>query len=84
MAQTRACRSSYALEKGGEGRMIKYEDECVGCVSIGLPCLGSGCPNLHVPHTYCDECGEEARLYEYDGEELCIDCIERRLKPVYE
>lgn len=62
--------------------MIKYEDECVGCSALGLPCYGITCPNRNVPHLYCDECGEEAELYEFDGEELCLDCIEKRLTKV--
>lgn len=53
--------------------MIKYEDECVDC---GKPCLGDSCPNRKVPHTYCDECGDEAdELRELDGEQLCTACL---------
>lgn len=59
--------------------MIQYENECVCC---DLPCTGDGCPNRHVPHYYCDECGEETKLYEFDGEQLCIKCVENRLDPV--
>lgn len=62
--------------------MVKYENECVGCTSIGLHCIGSSCRNRNVPHFYCDECGEEKELYEFDGEQLCISCIQRRLEPV--
>ena len=57
------------------------ENECVGCPpEIG--CLGSSCPNLNVVHYYCDECEEEAQLYHYNGQELCIDCIEKSLEKV--
>ena len=63
--------------KGEE--MVIYEDECVGCRSDFGNCLGGMCPNRNVPHCYCDECKDEADLYEFDGEELCIDCIEKRL-----
>lgn len=52
--------------------MIKYENDCVGC---DLPCLGSSCPNRNVPHYYCDECGDETTLYDYDGEQLCSSCL---------
>ncbi len=53
--------------------MVKYENECVSC---GLPCLGSGCPNRHVRRLYCDDCQEETdKLYQYDGKELCLDCL---------
>ena len=39
--------------------MIIYEDECVGCSSLGLPCYGSACPNRNVPYVFCDECGDD-------------------------
>lgn len=59
--------------------MVKYENECVCC---DLPCMGTSCPNRNVPHYYCDDCGEEDTLYEFDGEELCINCIKNRLTEV--
>lgn len=62
--------------------MVVYENECCDCAVPGYPCRGSACPLRHVPHYYCDECGDETELYEYDGEQLCIDCIEKRLEPV--
>lgn len=56
--------------------MIKYEDECVGCSDMGLPCRGSSCPNRSVKRLYCDKCGEESdRLYIFDGEQLCGECL---------
>lgn len=59
--------------------MKRLENECVDC---GLPCLGNSCPNRNVPRFYCDDCGDEAQLYDFDGEELCISCIEKRLDKV--
>ena len=59
--------------------MIKKENECVDC---GLPCLGSSCPNRNVIHIYCDKCGDEGKIYHYDGEHLCISCIEETLEEV--
>lgn len=59
--------------------MIKKENECVDC---GLPCLGSSCPNRNVIRIYCDKCGDEGKIYHYDGEHLCISCIEETLKEV--
>lgn len=59
--------------------MIKYENECVDC---GLPCIGDRCKYRNVPRLYCDQCGEESELYHYDGEELCLDCIKKRLEKV--
>lgn len=59
--------------------MIKYENDCVSC---GQSCIGSACPHCRVAHFYCDECEEETDIYHFDGEELCIDCIESRLDKV--
>lgn len=59
--------------------MVRYENDCVDC---GLPCLGESCPNRNVPHYYCDVCGDETQLYEYEGQQLCIVCIERMLPKV--
>jgi len=59
--------------------VIKKENECVDC---GLPCLGSSCPNRNVIRIYCDKCGDEGKIYHYDGEHLCISCIEETLKEV--
>lgn len=55
-----------------------------GCVDCGLPCLGNSCPHRNEVAYYCDECGEETDLYYFEDEELCIDCIESRLKKVNE
>lgn len=59
--------------------MIKYESNCVGCTSIGLHCMGQGCPNHgKVPVPYCEHCGHEIdidEVYEVDGEHLCEDCL---------
>ena len=57
--------------------MIQYEDECCDCATPGYPCLGASCPNRNVPHYYCDDCGDEADIYEFEGDQLCINCIER-------
>lgn len=63
--------------------MVKYENECCDCAVPAYPCMGESCPNRNVPHYYCDECGEEPYdLYEFDGQQLCIDCIKKRLKVV--
>lgn len=56
--------------------MVRYENQCIGCTSMGLPCMGSTCPNLNVPVYYCDKCDEELdEIYEVDGEELCEECL---------
>lgn len=62
--------------------MRKTEDECVGCTSLGLSCIGAGCPNRNVTRLYCDKCGIETDLYYFDGQELCLDCIEESLERV--
>ena len=59
--------------------MHKIEDECVNC---GLYCLGSNCPNRNVVRYYCDHCGCEDKLYYYDGEELCKECLLKNFEVV--
>ena len=54
-----------------------YEDDCVGCDY----CIN--CGKKHAKYYICDECKEYVDdLYEYDGEELCIDCVKERLPRV--
>ena len=55
--------------------MRKVENECVSCIDIGLYCLGMRCPNRKVVRFYCDRCGCEEKLYRYEDEELCRDCL---------
>lgn len=65
--------------------MVRYENECVGCRDLGLPCLGSTCPNRNVPHFECDECREDFspdELYDADGQMLCADCILARYQKI--
>lgn len=62
--------------------MIKYENECVGCPPE-MGCLGSACPYRDVPYLYCDICDEDVdELYEYEGKQVCADCILKSLKKV--
>jgi hypothetical protein len=61
--------------------MIVIENHCVDCPKE-MGCLGDSCPYMNVPHYYCDKCKEEEKLYHYDGEQLCINCIEKRLEEV--
>lgn len=56
---------------------IKYESQCVSC---GFPCRYEDCRNYRVKVLICDDCGEEFDvLYQFDGEELCGDCVLKRL-----
>lgn len=57
--------------------MIVYENECCGCAVPSYPCLGDSCKNRHVPHYYCDKCGQEFdELYDFDGDaQLCAECL---------
>ena len=55
--------------------MVKYENECVGCPPE-MGCLGDSCPNRNVMHLYCDKFQDDVEvLYDYDGEELCEECL---------
>lgn len=66
--------------------MKKYENDCCDCAAPGYPCIGSQCHRRHVPHWYCDECGEECdpkALYVTEKcEELCIDCLLSKFQTV--
>lgn len=62
--------------------MIKVENECCDCATASYPCLGDACHLRHVEHFYCDDCGDETTLYDFDGEQLCIYCIEKRLEVI--
>ena len=62
--------------------MKVYENDCVSC---DLPCID--CGRRRSPHWYCDQCEEEYqpdRLYDYDGEDLCKDCLATRFQTVEE
>ena len=52
--------------------MIVVENECVDC---GLPCIGSSCKYFSVSRYYCDQCKDENVLYEFDGQQLCMECL---------
>ena len=54
--------------------MKKIEDECVGCPPE-MGCVGNRCPYKNVVRFYCDRCGSEEKLYHYENEELCLDCL---------
>lgn len=60
---------------------MKYTvSECVNC---DLPCIYEACPYYEVTIYKCDSCGEEnITLYEYDGVEICIECIKKQLSVV--
>lgn len=56
--------------------MLRFENDCVGCPEE-WGCIGDTCRYRHVPTLYCDKCGEESEtLYEFDGKDICIDCLE--------
>lgn len=59
--------------------MKRVENECVDC---GLPCLGSSCPYRNVIRFYCDRCGEEVKLYHYNSEEICGECLLKEFEVV--
>lgn len=59
--------------------MRRIESDCMGCDMI---CIHRACPYYEVEYFYCDECHDNATLYEWDGRELCIDCIRKELTVV--
>lgn len=62
--------------------MTAYENDCCDCATESYPCMGNACKNRNVPHYYCDECGDETKLYEFEGEDLCTNCVLKRLDVV--
>lgn len=54
--------------------MRRYVNNCVGCPPE-RGCLGSACPKRRVLEISCDECGDDGEIFDYDGQELCRDCL---------
>lgn len=53
--------------------MVNRVSDCVDC---GLPCLKRACPHYQRVELICDECGDECdELYQYNGEQICADCL---------
>jgi hypothetical protein len=60
--------------------MISVESDCVDC---GLPCIYNACPHYKAIRYICDSCNDEVNdLFLFDGQELCINCIEHKLERV--
>lgn len=60
---------------------MKYVDS--DCVNCDLPCIYESCPYYEVTRYMCDECkDQDVVLYEFDGQELCIDCVKKQLRVV--
>lgn len=57
--------------------MKKIENDCVGCA---MGCIN--CGRKRTPHWYCDNCRDEETLYEFEGQELCINCITKKLTKI--
>jgi len=56
--------------------MVCEENHCCDCAVPAYPCRGNICELRHVLVYYCDKCKSEAEnLWNYDGKELCEDCI---------
>ena len=57
--------------------MERIENDCVGC---GDYCRDCGAKRTK--HYYCDRCEFEEQLWEFEGRQLCIECIKSLLKKV--
>lgn len=65
--------------------MREVTDECAGCTSMGLPCMGDSCRNKRVTRLYCDRCGDESETLYYgcmSDTELCSRCALEELDKV--
>lgn len=60
--------------------MTKIESDCCDCEQQFRSC--GSCSRRNAKHYYCDDCGDETDIYHFDGEELCIKCIQKLLEPV--
>lgn len=61
--------------------MISYENNCVGPCPMGC----GGCTRKHQAVFTCDNCGESVypdELWDYDGFELCEDCLKKMVPKV--
>ena len=70
--------------------MKRIDDNCVGCTSVGLPCLGSACPNSPREVEFCDDCADVADVYadyylndSYGESALCEECLEETLNQMF-
>lgn len=61
---------------------VRYENECCDCATPSYPCIGEMCSRRRVAHYDCDKCGTETTLYNYNGQELCAECIIESLEQV--
>lgn len=61
--------------------MVRYENDCCDCATENYPC-DRFCYRRRAKHFYCDMCGEEDKLFWYDGKQLCISCVESELESV--
>ena len=53
-----------------------------GCIDCGLPCM-LFCPLRDDSYIYTsDNCGAETQLYEWEGQELCLECVEQSLEKI--
>lgn len=63
--------------------MKTMENECVGCTSVGLRCLGVSCKYRNVVRLYCDLCESEVdTLYVFGYQELCEECVIKSLEKI--
>lgn len=62
--------------------MVKVLNDCSGCETCGH------CGLQHIPHLYCDACGEEVfgsdKLFQFPGlgddAWICSDCLEEYIE----
>ena len=63
--------------------MTITRNECCDCAVPAYPCLGKHCPLRNKKVHICDDCKDEVdELYEFGIEEICSNCIEKRLQGI--
>lgn len=55
--------------------MTIYENNCVNC---DIPCID--CGRKHQAVRVCDRCNSHEKLYVVNDEELCGDCLEKKIR----
>jgi phage terminase large subunit GpA-like protein len=65
----------------------RIENHCCDCATPAYPCRGASCPNRNVVVYYCDRCKceiAEDELFEVNGDDICLECLQEIFKKEYE
>lgn len=63
--------------------MKRTENNCVGCLDLGLPCFGNSCPNKETEITYCDRCERSVAEHHIAGNDYCSSCADEYMEEIF-